>query len=116
MPGKSFKACAYLHCPVLTKDTYCDKHSKEVHKEYKKNRNDKREQKFYSSKAWINLRNVKRQMNPLCEICMTKDKLTPVDIVHHIVEVKEDWSLRLTLSNLQSVCVSCHQSIHRTKQ
>ncbi len=116
MPPKSYKACAYMHCHVLTKDTYCDIHSKEVHKEYKRNRNDKKEQLFYSSKSWLRLRNVKRQMNPLCEVCLTKNKLTPTDIIHHIIEVKDDWSLRLTLSNCQSVCASCHQALHRSDQ
>ncbi|WP_431804906.1 HNH endonuclease signature motif containing protein [Halobacillus andaensis] len=55
-------------------------------------------------------------MNPLCEVCLTKNKLTPTDIIHHIIEVKDDWSLRLTLSNCQSVCASCHQALHRSDQ
>jgi 5-methylcytosine-specific restriction protein A len=100
MPRKSPKQCNTIGCPELTYDVYCDKHSKDRHKEYKRYRDDKREQSFYSSTEWIKLRNYKRMINPLCEDCLHEDKLTPVAVIDHIVELKDDngWSLRLTLS------------------
>ncbi|TWK49239.1 hypothetical protein CHCC20347_1522 [Bacillus paralicheniformis] len=33
-------------------------------------------------------------------------------MVHHIVEVKQDWSKRLDLSNLESLCNACHNKVH----
>lgn len=115
MPKRSYRKCNDISCSELTHDSYCDKHSKDVHKDYKRNRQDKKEQAFYSSSSWIKLRNHKRMLNPLCEICLLEDRLTPVDIVHHMCEIKEDWELRLTLSNLQSVCFSHHQKIHKNE-
>ncbi|MDO7487031.1 HNH endonuclease signature motif containing protein [Peribacillus frigoritolerans] len=46
--------------------------------------------------------------NPLCEHCLLMDKVTPMDVCDHIIELKDDWSLRLDISNLQSLCNSCH--------
>jgi 5-methylcytosine-specific restriction protein A len=40
--------------------------------------------------------------------------LTPAEVVHHLVEVKEQWNLRLVLSNLESVCHGCHNREHKT--
>ncbi|MGG3452046.1 HNH endonuclease signature motif containing protein [Domibacillus aminovorans] len=34
--------------------------------------------------------------------------MTPMDVVDHIIPIKIDWSLRLSLDNLQSLCQSCH--------
>ncbi|WP_371017395.1 HNH endonuclease [Pseudalkalibacillus sp. JSM 102089] len=116
MPKKSPRQCNDPGCGQLTYDSYCELHSKEVHKEYKRNRTDKREQAFYSSAAWKKVREHKRAISPLCEVCLP-DRITPMDIVHHYqAEVKEDWSRRLDLSNLQSVCFSCHNKLHANKK
>ncbi|MEU3039173.1 HNH endonuclease [Nocardia salmonicida] len=34
-------------------------------------------------------------------------------IVHHKVELKEDWSKRLDMDNLEVVCIGCHNKIHK---
>ena len=118
MPRKSASKCSVIDCSNLTYDTYCTTHSKSARqqsdRDYKRERTDKREQRFYSSSDWIRTRNHKKQLNPLCEICFVNNKLKPVDIIHHIIEIKEDWSLRLSLSNLQSVCFACHNKIHKS--
>ncbi|MED4046699.1 HNH endonuclease signature motif containing protein [Priestia aryabhattai] len=54
------------------------------------------------------MRNAKRSINPLCEHCLLEGKLTPVDVIDHVRELKDDWSKRLDLSNLQSLCNRCH--------
>ncbi|USL27149.1 HNH endonuclease [Priestia megaterium] len=41
-------------------------------------------------------------------MCLEEGRLTPVEIVHHLIEVKEDWSKRLSIDNLQSVCKAHH--------
>ncbi|MEB4860612.1 HNH endonuclease [Priestia megaterium] len=112
MPHKSPKICNTEECRELTYTTYCDKCRKDNHREYKEQRVDKKEQAFYSSLSWINLRNRKKRKNPLCEVCLEEGRLTPVEIVHHLTEVKDDWSQRLSIDNLQSVCKAHHHKIH----
>lgn len=68
---------------------------------------------FYNSKEWKELRLIKLSMNPACELCFANGRfITKPLIVHHIIEVADDWSERLTLSNLQTVCRSCHNKLH----
>ncbi|MFE4038248.1 MULTISPECIES: HNH endonuclease [Priestia] len=112
MPRKSPKICNTEECRKLTYDTYCDKCRKDTHREYKEQRIDKKEQAFYSSISWIKLRNRKKRLNPLCKVCLEEGRLTPVEIVHHLIEVKEDWSKRLSIDNLQLVCKAHHHKIH----
>ncbi|WP_373485728.1 hypothetical protein [Acetobacterium malicum] len=63
MPIKKY--CSYTGCRVLLDEDmkYCDKHQKQTrdHKasrdrEYKRNRNDHKEQVFYRGQAWVNTR------------------------------------------------------------
>lgn len=118
MPKRSAKKCNVISCSNLTYDSYCSEHAeqkrKESHQEYKQRRTDEREQAFYKSGDWIKTRNHKRSINPLCEHCLKEGKVTPMNDVDHVIPVKVDWSLRLTLSNLQSLCRSCH--VKKTKE
>ena len=115
MPRRSPKQCNVIDCPELTySGSYCDKHKTDTHKQYKRDRTDKREQAFYSSSSWIKLRNYKRMTQPLCEDCLEGDRLTPVDVCDHMEELKDNWSRRLDLSNLRGLCFSCH--VKKTKR
>lgn len=116
MPKKSPRQCIEIGCPNLSYESYCDVHKTVRHKEYKKFRSDEKEQAFYKSSAWIRLRNAKRQTDPLCEDCLLEDKLTPMDVCDHMIELKDDWSLRLTMSNIRSLCHSCHNKKTRKVQ
>ncbi len=90
-----------------------DKLSKR-HKIYKKDRKDIIEQKFYSSKDWLKVRNIIRNLdNNLCLMCLENKELNNIDTVHHIEELKENWSKRFEKDNLISLCESCHQKIHK---
>lgn len=83
---------------------------------YRHHRKDKREQQFYNSKEWKKVREVRWQMdNGLCQECIKYNKITLADAVHHIVELKEDWSKRLDIDNLMCVCDRCHNNIHNRK-
>lgn len=119
MPARSPRKCGVVNCPVLTTERYCPSHMDRVRdsdRVYQKNRQDAKEQEFYGSTAWKKLRQYKKTKNPLCEVCLANDELNPTELIHHIIEVKDDWDLRLVLSNLQSVCMSCHNKIHGKKQ
>lgn len=117
MPLRPLKQCK--KCSNLTRDIsgYCDEHKHlagEVHKEYKKLRNDKKEQAFYNSKSWIKAREIALARDyGLCQDCLREGKVTIADMVHHKVEVKSNWEIRLELDNLISLCNSCHQKEHK---
>ncbi|WP_420796749.1 HNH endonuclease signature motif containing protein [Alkalihalophilus marmarensis] len=51
---------------------------------------------------------MKRAINPLCEWCERDGRLEPMVDVDHVVPVKQEWERRLDVSNLQSLCRSCH--------
>jgi 5-methylcytosine-specific restriction enzyme A len=85
------------------------------HQEYNRTTRDPETEKFYSSAAWQRLRLIKLAQTPLCEICQPLHFLTPATHVHHIVEITQDPELRSDLSNLQSMCKSCHSRLHATR-
>lgn len=62
---------------------------------------------FYSSSAWLKLRNYKRLLNPLCEHCIKLDILTPYHTIDHIKPISEGGE-PLDLDNLQTLCKQCH--------
>ena len=67
-----------------------------------------RAQQFYRTQAWQTLSKLQRTREPLCEHCKANGRLRPADVADHIVELKDDWSKGLELSNLQSLCHQCH--------
>lgn len=113
------KPCNAPGCPALveTPERYCPNHQhlvKEGHRQYKRDRTDTVEQAFYTSARWRRARAFKLRRNPLCEVCESRGLLVPAAIVHHREEIKvsDQW---LVLDNLQSVCVACHNQIHKGK-
>ena len=65
--------------------------------------------KFYNSKAWRQKRLLKLQENPLCELCEEKGLIVAAEVVDHIQEIN-DGGLKLSFSNLQSLCHPCHNA------
>ena len=63
---------------------------------------------WYSSRDWRNLRRSYISRNPLCEFCFARGITKAADVVDHIIERKDDDSLRLDSRNLQSLCHRCH--------
>lgn len=76
---------------------------------------DSKYNKFYKSREWIKGRQLAIvRDHALCRDCLDKDVITPYNTVHHIVPIKEDWSKRLDIDNLISLCESCHQKRHKS--
>jgi len=75
-------------------------------------RGDKEAQAFYHSAAWLQLKEMKLCDQPWCEEHLRQGEYVGATIVHHIKEVKQEPALRLEMSNLMSVCKSCHSRIH----
>jgi 5-methylcytosine-specific restriction enzyme A len=67
---------------------------------------------FYGSMRWQRIRAMKRQANPLCEVCEAEGRMTDAELVHHVTPVREEMSDALLMANLQSVCRACHGILH----
>lgn len=104
------------HCEGCTSETENEKREKvkryDRHTRYSKE--NKRYATFYNSKSWRVLSDiVKRQYNGVCAVCLTdKGEVIPSDTTHHIIELKEDWDLRLVETNLIPLCHDCHNNLH----
>src|SRR5699024_762132 len=90
---------------------YCFVHHKErrnaLNKEYDKHR-DPEHVAFYKSRRWQRFRRtILMEHHFICSRCGDIG-----NIVHHEIEVKEDWEKRFDRSNCSVVCHSCHEKIH----
>lgn len=111
--------CANTLCRQRIKDTerFCPKHRGESDKQYNKdvrfNKDNIQYARFYASSAWREVRAIKLSIQPMCEVCLEAGRLTEAKLVHHIVEVRDDYSRRLDIDNLQSICQACHNAHHK---
>lgn len=116
MPPQPLRECKAHGCKALTREGYCPDHKhvqQEETKHYNKHSRNKTITSFYKSTDWKRTRElVLLRDNRLCQRCLREHRFTPADMVHHIVEVKQDWSKRLDLSNLESLCNACHNKVH----
>ena len=62
----------------------------------------------YSGAAWIRLRNLKRQISPLCEECLKRGELVPFHTIDHIKPIL-DGGEPYDIDNLQTLCNQCHR-------
>lgn len=119
MPLRPLRPCKAMGCRALTRDAkgYCVDHvdkAQEQQSEYGCGRSGARETMFYKSGAWLRIRVLAlRRDNGMCQHCLRDGKITFASLVHHIIEIRVNWLLRLTLGNLISLCDSCHNKIHK---
>jgi 5-methylcytosine-specific restriction endonuclease McrA/predicted kinase len=91
----------------------CDGKQKEMNRERYKSydilKRDKQSSAFYKSSAWQHLRQqaLTRDIG-LCQHCLSKKQITLAEMVDHIIPIKIDQDLKLSLGNLQSLCNPCH--------
>jgi len=85
------------------------KERRSYHRTYDEHRRNKTSRKFYQSSEWRAVRvTVLTRDNYLCVECLRRGVPIVARVVDHIIPLVDDWSLRLTLSNLQSLCQPCH--------
>ena len=85
----------------------------QAQKNYDRNYRDKESDLFYHSKSWRTKREqIKHRDNGLCKVCLMNKRIKNSDMVHHIVELKEDRTKGLDDDNLICLCTSCHATIH----
>lgn len=112
---RPYKQCRRCRSLTRNESGYCDEHqayANEDRRDYDKDR-DKRTVKFYHSSLWVKVRAMALQRDyGLCQVCLKKSMIHSADLVHHIVEIKEDWGQRILLDNLVSLCNMHHNQIH----
>ncbi len=85
---------------------------REYNRKYDYHNREEKIKRFYHSSSWKNVRRyVLIRDNYLCQHCLRENVITSAELVHHIVEVKEDFSKRLDPDNCISVCKPCHNKI-----
>lgn len=115
------KMCPRCHNIIGRNDKLCDEctikdkeNNRNRYKEYDNTKRDDKCSKFYKSKEWLMTRtSVLFRDNNMCRVCWSRDKKIKVgDTAHHIITLRDDWSLRVDKNNLITVCPSCHKIIH----
>jgi 5-methylcytosine-specific restriction endonuclease McrA len=66
--------------------------------------------RFYNRAAWKRCRLAKLAKDPLCERCRIRGLAVAAQHVHHRIDLKDEWSLRYDLANLESLCQPCHSA------
>lgn len=117
---RPYQPCKYPLCPSLTREGYCSIHIRNAQENANEQYNQIRNKDliaFYKSKEWKKARLVAlARDNHLCVHCLRNGLHTLAKHVDHIVEIRDDFALRLTLSNLQSLCIPCHNTKTRDEQ
>lgn len=72
--------------------------------------------KMYDTRTWRLLRDAHLKANPLCELCLRRDRTTAGTVVHHKVPHRGDWSKFRDPSNLETACKSCHDGELQLKE
>ncbi|KQX69241.1 HNH endonuclease [Paenibacillus sp. Root444D2] len=114
------KICNKSGCNALVDAgvRFCDKHieqeqvnKKERNKHYDMYRRDEKSKAFYISKEWKALRTIVRaRFRGLCSACLKVKRIRAGYICDHIIPIKVRWELRLEESNLQYLCIECHNT------
>ena len=107
MPRKAPQVCNHPGCNEVTHARYCDKHTREMSQRYNRYQRDRTAQTFYESSQWRNLRRMKLNDSPMCEECRRGGTLVKATMVDHIIPIRQGGE-KLDLTNLQSLCHSCH--------
>lgn len=126
---KPKKKCNKPICQTLINfdEKYCIKHkdvedknkyerNKRYNKEVRYSKDNMHIATFYTTSQWRNARNIKLSESPLCQRCLTNGYVTQAKIVHHIIEVRDDWERRLEHENLESICQACHNKEHKASK
>lgn len=117
------KLCSRTGChKVVDVDKkYCSKHEhldKERYKEYQRRRLQdelgRKYQEFYNSKEWRRLRpNIIASLLGMDILeYYTSGQISNGERLHHIVELEDDWSLRLDSLNLIYLTEKNHRIVH----
>jgi len=123
MSMKPKRPCGHAGCREITDNRYCEAHEdlakqqkRDRNKRYDKHQRDQQSDRFYHSVQWDRVRQeVLIRDRGLCQHCLLDKLITMADMVHHRFPIKTHWHIRLLMSNLISLCNSCHAKIDHSK-
>lgn len=98
MPYKPQRPCAYKGCAELTHQRYCPAH---IHMLVQRDTRPSAARRGYNAE-WRRIRDEVLTQEPYCRHCKR-----PANQVDHIVPLSRGGSN--DISNLQSLCTSCHR-------
>ena len=109
MPTRAPTPCRQPGCgALLSTPGYCDAHRVAMHRDYGRARRAfDSELGFYQSPRWRAVRAAFLREHPVCRACDALGLLVPAVVADHVQPLK-DGGERFGWSNLQSLCVSCH--------
>lgn len=87
---------------------------KERYKEYSRYRQDKDEQSIYSSDRWNKVKELVHRGQYGIDIVeyYKSGKIIPIEVCHHIIEVKEDINRAYDVTNLIGLTQANHMIVH----
>lgn len=121
------KLCNYSGCKALVSYgiQYCTKHitiaeqeRQQSYKDYKAKRTDKREEAFYCSKEWEQVRELAKIKTNYIDVYQyyigDVGNIVIGDVVHHVLEIKDKggWEYRLDINNLIYLTYESHAIVH----
>lgn len=109
MPRKPKRPCAYPGCSRLSEGRYCEEHAKLAARNYERYTRQPGVRRKYG-RAWKRIRDSYAAAHPFCERCFAEGRMVPLDEVHHRVPLARGGTH--DISNLMSLCRSCHNKIH----
>lgn len=101
---------------------YCVAHTinktaenKQRHKDYDAHCRNQKAKEFYNSAEWkaTRARVLARDNNIDIYLYIMEGRIVPADTVHHIVELREDYSKRLDIDNHISISEATHSMISK---
>ena len=94
-------------------ETKYQKQKKVDYKYYNNNLRDKTTQSFYNSPEWKQVKKtVHIRDKGLCTMCLSDNKISYAEVVHHIEPLKENYDKRLSPDNLICLCNKHHAQVH----
>lgn len=80
---------------------------------YNRTRRDPELLRLYSTARWQKFRAYIKRERIFCERCKVEGRpLVPGELVHHLVDPREDPDRAFEPENVQLVCRGCHNRIH----
>ena len=107
MPEAPLRPCPHVGCKEVTRGGRCDKH-KQQRRADEGSKERLADQRFYNGTRWHKLKELKLGRDPLCEECKRQGRPKLAQHVHHLIPRKRMPELSYVLSNLESLCRSCH--------
>lgn len=111
------KCCPYQGCKAIIdiQETACDKHKNYYDTNIRRAKENKKYDDFYHSLEWQYMRmNIINNFFGLDVYAYyAHNKIVKATLVHHIIEIKDDWNKRLLRLNLIPVSDMSHREIDK---